>query len=91
VSVVDGSVYLAGASGGVYALIAAHCANLVVVCLDLYNFTWIHVQNWAEMEFAICRLVFFVLLIGSDVGVALYNRYNNVGDDKVRIFIPRFI
>jgi len=69
VSVVDGSVYLAGASGGVYALIAAHCANLVV--------------NWAEMEFAIARLIFFILLIGSDVGVALYNRYNNVGDDKV--------
>jgi len=24
--------YLAGASGGVYALLAAHVANLVVVC-----------------------------------------------------------
>lgn len=36
VSVTDPKVYLAGASGGVYALIAAHAANLVVVSFWLY-------------------------------------------------------
>ena len=36
-SVTDPDVYLAGASGGVYALIAAHLANVIF--------------NWGEMEF----------------------------------------
>lgn len=63
VSVTDPLVFLAGASGGVYALIAAHLANLVV--------------NWAEMEFAICRLIFVVAMVSIDVAVALYNRYGN--------------
>src|SRR5689334_12401777 len=46
----------------------------------------IHLQNWAEMEFAVVRLIFLVILIGSDVGVALYNRYNNIPENKVKIF-----
>ena len=36
VSVTDPTVYLAGASGGVYALIAAHVANLVVVSVNFH-------------------------------------------------------
>lgn len=36
------------------------------------------------MEYAVARLVFIVLLVGSDVGVALYNRYNNPEGNQVR-------
>ncbi|KDR22447.1 rhomboid-related protein 2-like isoform X1 [Zootermopsis nevadensis] len=60
-SVSDPGVYLAGASGGVYALIAAHIAS---ICL-----------NWAEMTFAIYQLLIFFVLIVVDVGTAVYTRY----------------
>lgn len=50
---------LAGASGGLYALMAAHVANLVI--------------NWSEMECAIVRAVMMVLLIVSDVLTAIYS------------------
>jgi rhomboid-related protein 1/2/3 len=69
VSITDPNSYLAGASGGVYALISAHLANVVA--------------NWAEMEFAALRLITFVTLAGVDIGVAVYYRYteaeNQVG------------
>ncbi|VDM42667.1 unnamed protein product [Toxocara canis] len=61
VSVVDPRTYLAGASGGVYALLAAHIAELLI--------------NWSEMEFAILRAIVLAILISSDVGVAVYQRY----------------
>lgn len=68
-SLTDPNVYLAGASGGVYALIAAHLANVIF--------------NWSEMEFAALRLVAFLLLASVDTGVAIYYRYigeeTNVG------------
>ncbi|KAL4715286.1 hypothetical protein ACJJTC_010856 [Scirpophaga incertulas] len=60
-SLTDPKVYLAGASGGVYALIAAHIATIIM--------------NWAEMEFAIIQLLVFVLLAAVDVGTAVYERY----------------
>ncbi|XP_030040172.2 rhomboid-related protein 2 isoform X2 [Manduca sexta] len=60
-SLADPKVYLAGASGGVYALIAAHVATIIM--------------NWAEMEFAIVQLLVFLLLAGVDVGTAVYDRY----------------
>ncbi|XP_047516837.1 rhomboid-related protein 2 isoform X3 [Pieris napi] len=60
-SLADPKVYLAGASGGVYALITAHIATIIM--------------NWAEMEFAIIQLLVFVLLAGVDVGTAVYDRY----------------
>uniref|UniRef100_A0A914W4H3 Phospholipid-transporting ATPase n=1 Tax=Plectus sambesii TaxID=2011161 RepID=A0A914W4H3_9BILA len=69
VSVSDPNVFLAGASGGVYALITAHVANLIV--------------NWAEMEFAIIRALAMAILIGADVGVAIYNRYALQEGNKV--------
>lgn len=31
-SIVDPNVYLAGASGGVYSLLAAHIATIIMVC-----------------------------------------------------------
>ncbi|XP_065349629.1 rhomboid-related protein 2 [Cloeon dipterum] len=60
-SVTDPYVYLAGASGGVYAIITAHLATIIM--------------NWSEMSFAIYQLVVFTLLIGFDVGTAIYQRY----------------
>ena len=34
--------------------------------------------NWSEMEFAWFRLGFFLILAGSDVGVAIYYRLSNI-------------
>lgn len=59
---------MAGASGGVYALIAAHLANVIF--------------NWKEMEFPWLRLLAFLLLAGVDTSVAVYYRVNGV-DTKV--------
>lgn len=61
---VDPSAYLAGASGGVYALLAAHISELLV--------------NWSEMEFAAIRALILIILIGSDLGVSIYQRYFEV-------------
>ena len=61
VSITDPSVYLAGASGGVYALITAHLANVIF--------------NWDQMEFAWLRLLTFIIIAGVDIGVAVYYRY----------------
>ncbi len=60
-SISDPDVYLAGASGGVYAIIAAHLANVIF--------------NWSEMEFPALRLTAFLLLAGIDTGIAVYYRY----------------
>jgi len=68
-SLTDPDVYLAGASGGVYALIAAHLANVIF--------------NWSEMEFAALRLIAFLLLASVDTGVAIYYRYIDPTDTKV--------
>lgn len=67
-SVSDPNVYLAGASGGVYAIMTAHIATIIM--------------NFQEMQFAIYQLVVFLLLIVSDVGTAIYNRLHEV-DDRV--------
>lgn len=64
VALTDPHSFLAGASGGVYALIAAHLANVVA--------------NWAEMEFAALRLLTFLTLAGVDTGVAVYYRLTEV-------------
>ena len=63
-SISDPEVYLAGASGGVYAIIAAHLANVIF--------------NWSEMEFPALRLTAFLLLAGIDTGIAVYYRYTEV-------------
>ncbi len=68
-SVTDPDVYLAGASGGVYALISAHLANVAF--------------NWSEMEFLALRLAAFLLLAGVDTGVAVYYRYVAGVDTRV--------
>ncbi|KAJ8675416.1 hypothetical protein QAD02_011202 [Eretmocerus hayati] len=60
-SVSDPSVFLAGASGGVYALITAHVATILM--------------NWSQMEFAVLQLLVFIVVSSVDVGQAVYNRY----------------
>ncbi|MCP9259139.1 hypothetical protein DINM_002107 [Dirofilaria immitis] len=52
---IDPRTYLAGASGGVYALLAAHIAELLI--------------NWTEMEFALCRAFALAVLISSDISM----------------------
>ena len=56
--------FLVGASGGVYALIAAHLANVIL--------------NWGEMPFNWVRLLSLMALMGTDVGVFIYNTYVKV-------------
>jgi rhomboid-related protein 1/2/3 len=61
VSAVDPNVYLAGASGGVYALLAGHIAELLL--------------NWGEMEFAPIRAAVLAVLVSADAGVSIYQRH----------------
>lgn len=60
-SVSDPHTALAGASGGVYALITAHVATIIM--------------NWRQMEFALLQLCVFIVITICDVGQAIYNRY----------------
>ncbi|GAB0099389.1 protein rhomboid-like [Sergentomyia squamirostris] len=66
VSLASPTVYLAGASGGVYALITAHIATIIM--------------NWNEMEYAIIQLLVFLIYIITDVGAALYRQFNDIHD-----------
>lgn len=58
VALTDPGTYLAGASGGVYALITAHLANVV--------------SNWSEMEFAALRKELFQLIMLPSVGLLVF-------------------
>ena len=60
-SISDPRVFLAGASGGVYALMTAHVATLIM--------------NWQEMQFAVLQLIVFLVIALVDIGTAIYNRY----------------
>ncbi|XP_064649716.1 rhomboid-related protein 2-like [Lineus longissimus] len=72
-SVVDQHSYLAGASGGCYAILGAHFAIVIM--------------NWEEMQHewmsgpikfilsAPVRLVVLFLMGGADTGIAIYERY----------------
>ncbi|XP_023218612.1 rhomboid-related protein 2-like [Centruroides sculpturatus] len=60
-SITDPNTFLAGASGGVYALIAAHLANVII--------------NFKEMEFGWLRLVVLFVFAATDIGAAIYGRY----------------
>lgn len=68
-SISDPSSFLAGASGGVYALIAAHLSNVVL--------------NWSEMEFAWVRLIGLVTFATSDIGIAVYDRYFTMKNNRI--------
>ncbi|XP_060533891.1 rhomboid-related protein 2-like isoform X3 [Cylas formicarius] len=60
-SITDPTCYLAGASGGVYAIITAHVSNIIM--------------NFNEMSFPVIQLSILVILIIADVGTAIHNRY----------------
>jgi len=60
-SVFDTDVYLVGASGGVYALLAAHLANVLL--------------NYNNMRCGILRLFGIFAIASCDVGYAIYSRY----------------
>uniref|UniRef100_A0A6G1SE68 Protein rhomboid n=1 Tax=Aceria tosichella TaxID=561515 RepID=A0A6G1SE68_9ACAR len=60
-SVADPHSYLAGASSGCYALVAAHVANLIL--------------NWGEIRGACCRLILVSTFIFIDLGIAIYERH----------------
>ncbi|XP_066251743.1 rhomboid-related protein 2-like [Euwallacea similis] len=62
-SIVDPKVYLAGASGGVYAVLTAHLANIIL--------------NWSDIPYVTVQLVVFLLIIIIDVSTAIYNRYSH--------------
>ncbi|CAG0894793.1 unnamed protein product [Cyprideis torosa] len=62
-SVVDPNVFLVGASGGVYALLAAHIANVLM--------------NYKQMEFGFVRILGAIVIASVDVGFAVYARYAN--------------
>ncbi|CAL4244543.1 unnamed protein product [Meganyctiphanes norvegica] len=60
-SVFDAEVYLVGASGGVYALLAAHLANVLV--------------NYSSMQFGVMRLIGISFVAAADMGFAVYDYY----------------
>ncbi|XP_065214530.1 protein rhomboid isoform X2 [Planococcus citri] len=65
-SVFDADVCLVGASGGVYALLAAHLANVLL--------------NFHHMQFGIVRLIGILFVASVDVGLAVYDRYASAQD-----------
>lgn len=86
-SLTNPRIYLAGASGGVYALITAHIATIIMVKFDnrplftecllisLNNF-----QNWNEMEYALVQLFVFLIFCVTDVGFSIYRHITDVHD-----------
>lgn len=62
-SIFDSNAYLVGSSGGVYALLAAHLANIML--------------NYSNMEYGIVRLLAILLFASCDVGFAIYSRYES--------------
>jgi rhomboid-related protein 1/2/3 len=65
-SISNPRIYLAGASGGVYALITAHIATIIM--------------NWHEMEFAIVQLFVFLVFCSTDIGFSVYRHINDPTD-----------
>lgn len=62
-SIFDSNAYLVGSSGGVYALLAAHLANIML--------------NYSNMEYGMVRLLAILLFASCDVGFAIYSRYES--------------
>ncbi|XP_055612379.1 rhomboid-related protein 2-like [Uranotaenia lowii] len=65
-SIFQPRVFLAGASGGVYALLAAHLSTIVL--------------NWKQMEHAIVQLFVILVFCVIDVGSSVYNSINDPFD-----------
>uniref|UniRef100_A0A1B0AVN2 rhomboid protease n=1 Tax=Glossina palpalis gambiensis TaxID=67801 RepID=A0A1B0AVN2_9MUSC len=60
-SIIDPEVCLVGASGGAYALLAAHLANVMI--------------NYHQMRYGVLRLAVILFFASCDVGFAIYTRY----------------
>ncbi|KAJ3651119.1 hypothetical protein Zmor_017177 [Zophobas morio] len=60
-SITNPTFKLAGASGGVYSLVTAHIATIIM--------------NWAEMSFPVIQLIIFIIITGGDFSISIYNRY----------------
>lgn len=65
-SIANPRIYLAGASGGVYALITAHIATIIM--------------NWQEMEYAFLQLFVFLVFCGTDIGFSVYRHITDPFD-----------
>lgn len=65
-SITNPRIFLAGASGGVYALITAHIATIIM--------------NWSEMEYALVQLFVFLIFCVTDVGFSIYRHVTDVHD-----------
>ncbi|XP_027211267.1 rhomboid-related protein 2 isoform X1 [Penaeus vannamei] len=57
------SMYLAGASGGVYSVMYAHAGNLVL--------------NWSEMEYRWIQLIIIIFVSVLDLSYAFYDTYGS--------------
>ncbi|KAF7284692.1 hypothetical protein GWI33_021705 [Rhynchophorus ferrugineus] len=68
-SVLDPNVHLAGASGGVYAIITAHIAAVIM--------------NFKDMSYGFIHLGIMLTVITVDVGSVIYNRYTKQLDQTV--------
>lgn len=75
--VFDPHVYLAGASGGVYALLTAHLADVIL--------------NWSEMPYRWARVAIFGIFVSADFGYAAYERFFVKADVKVSQIKLNFI
>ncbi|KAK6170629.1 hypothetical protein SNE40_018979 [Patella caerulea] len=62
-SVFDIDAFLVGASGGVYALLAAHLANILL--------------NYSHMELGLLKLAAIFIIASADVGFAIWDRYTH--------------
>ncbi|XP_055913592.1 protein rhomboid [Eupeodes corollae] len=60
------NIYLAGASGGVYALITAHIATIIM--------------NFSDMDYAIVQLFVFLIFCFTDLGTSIYRHLNDKHD-----------
>lgn len=67
-SIYSPKIFLAGASGGVYALITAHVASIIM--------------NWKEMRSGMVQLFFFLIYIGTDIAMS-YHRHMTDPTDNV--------
>ncbi|CRL03868.1 CLUMA_CG016995, isoform B [Clunio marinus] len=65
-SIASPRIYLAGASGGVYALITAHIATIIM--------------NWKDMEYAVIQLFVFLVFCTTDIGFSIYRHLNDPFD-----------
>ncbi|KAF2353051.1 EF-hand domain [Trinorchestia longiramus] len=68
-SIIDPKAFLVGASGGVYALIAAHLANIIL--------------NWSEMPFNWVRMFALLFVVVTDLVVFFYNTYYEKSPSKI--------